>query len=85
MPLTDVTHIADIFASDLARVEILGSNVRFILYAKHFPEEGAAAVNVVVAKFVMPLDVIPGAIARVLFAIGHQAVAPILEWPKRLN
>lgn len=85
MSLIETVPVTDVFASDLARVEILGSNARFILFAKHFPEEGAAAIHVVVAKIIVPVDVIPAAIARVLFALGHAAVSPMLEWPKRLN
>lgn len=81
----DTSPINDIFASDLSRVEILGSNARLILFARHYPEEGAPAIEVIVAKIIVPIEVIPGAIARVLFAIGHTAVAPLLEWPKRLN
>lgn len=77
--------VPDVFASDLTRVEILGQNVRFILHVEQSADDGAPKENVVVAKIVMPLAVIPSAIQRVLFAIGHRAVENLCRAPMRLS
>lgn len=78
-------RIKDIFVSDLTRVEILGSNARFVLHVKRHPSEGAAPINEEVASIVMPIDIIPSAIARTLFALGQAAIPIALEYSKRLN
>lgn len=83
--LIETKSVRDIFVSDLGRIEILGKNARFVLYVKHYSDEGAAPINLIVAKVIMPIDVIPGAIARTLFAIGQSAVPAALTFSKRLN
>lgn len=83
--LIEAVPIGDIFASDLGRVDILGKNIRLIWYTERFPEEGAPAEYVVVAKIVIPVDQIAPAVARLLFAVGEPAHPLLIPAPRRLS
>ena len=78
--LFDTLRVKDIFASDLGRIDLLGDNVRFVLYVDHFQDEGSPAEKQIVSKIVLPKRVVLSAIQRVAFALG--AEMPAMPHPK---
>lgn len=80
-PLVEPVFVKDTFVSDLGRVDILGENVRFVLFTEQFPEEGEPAARVVECKIVMAKAAVLPALARVLFALGLTAVPPDVGSP----
>lgn len=75
----------DVFASDLGWVDVLGKNVRINLVVDRFQCAGAPAERRVVAQIIMPLDVLPGAIQRILFAVGTSPEVIIHPAPRLLS
>lgn len=83
-----LTHIAvaDIFASDLSHIEILGKNARFCLVVKRFGFAGAPGIDAPAANIILPIEIIPAAIARTLFALGESALPRgLLDWSRLLH
>jgi hypothetical protein len=78
-------RVADVFVSDLARIDLLGRNARFTFYVDHYPSPGAAPVKLTAAKLIMPIDVVPLACARSLFTLGHATPEDIRELSCRVH
>ncbi|UPT99326.1 hypothetical protein J4G48_0015280 [Bradyrhizobium barranii subsp. apii] len=81
--LIEQTAHADIFATGLGRVEILGSCVRFWFYAAQDSLGEAGPEYLVVSKIVMPIDKVPDTLQLALRGIAEHAL-PWLPRPDTL-
>jgi hypothetical protein len=77
--------VADVFVSDLDRIDLLGKNARITLYVDEYAATGGPPVKVVAAKIIMPIEVIPLACARILFALGQVAFSAVQDFSRRFH
>lgn len=71
----DGGNAPEVFASGLARVEVLGTVCRFVLYAEHQTEDGKSHREIVI-NVIMPNAAIPPAIALTLKALPTGSIVP---------
>lgn len=76
--LVECGIIPDTYMSGVGKVEILGPNARIWLYVDQ--ESSGRTERIVVAKIIVPLESIPGAIKVVLIATAKRlTIPPLLE------
>lgn len=68
VPIVEIRHVLDIFATELAQVEKIGSCVRFTLTTEHRDPDGELE-RIVVAKVVLPADAVPPAIRKTILTL----------------
>lgn len=80
VPLVEPMPINDIFVDGIARVEMIGPNVRFVFYSLQNPEgaDGSRAERVVVSRIVMAVAAVPQAMRQTLFTL-EQRLGPTLR------
>ncbi|MBR0998763.1 hypothetical protein [Bradyrhizobium liaoningense] len=71
--LVELTAHADIFATGIGKVEILGSCVRFWFYAAQDSLGGVGSEHLVVSKLVIPIDKVPDTLQFALRGITANA------------
>ena len=69
--VTEPFALADTFVQDIESVEILGSNARITLCIEHLIPGTDIKERRIVDQIVIPIDSIPGCIAKVVKATWH--------------
>lgn len=75
--LVEASHVLDIFATELSRIERIGSCVRFTL-TSYQSNPNVGSERVVVCKLVMPMDAVPAAIRNTITTL---MLPTISFWP----
>jgi hypothetical protein len=70
VPLIEPIAIADTFASGLARAEIHGNIVHFILFCEHSDSDGNLE-RTICARILMPKEAVPAAIRIAISAVSN--------------
>lgn len=70
VPLVESIAVPDTFASGLARAEIHGNIVHFILYSQHTDADGRLE-RAVCARILMPKEAVPAAIRIAISAVSN--------------
>jgi hypothetical protein len=80
--IVNIGDIRDIFACDMARVDLLGTNARFLFTTNEFPREGAAPVHRAGCSLILPQTAIIPAINLTLFSLGMKGLDMLAEWSR---
>lgn len=70
LPLIEPIAIQDTFAAGLARAEIHGNIVHFILFSEHTDAEGNLE-RTICARILMPKEAVPAAIRIAISAVSN--------------
>lgn len=73
VPLIEPCPVPDTFTSGLARAEVHGNIIHFILYAEHSDAEGKPE-RVIVARILMPKEAVPAAIRMALQTVSNDYI-----------
>lgn len=73
VPLIELCPIPDTFCSGLARTEVHGSVIHFILYAERSDADGRIE-RVISARILMPKDAVPTAVRMVMAAVSNDYI-----------
>ena len=71
--------LSDVFCMGIAKIEVIGPNARFFMYADQGSLDGDGADRVIVAKFILPVEAIPKCIKQALDATAGYAVEAIVD------
>lgn len=73
VPLIEPCPVPDTFCTGLARAEVHGNIIHFILYAEHCDAEGRIE-RVIVARILMPKESVPAAVRMALHAVSNDYI-----------